>query len=353
MTEPMYKYVFTIPLREAVIAQKGIKPALLEKIAPVNGVPYLDISVLEKGVIKEYTYKELGNVSDENDILVVWDGSRSGLAFLGKYGVIGSTLMSLTPVEFNNEFVYYFIKSQFDFLNGNTTGTSIPHVDSDIFFNLEIPYAPVAQQLYIVNDIKEKIGKNIVFLKQQKDIINAALSKTSINYPQNEDISQSISDFRHSILQNAVSGRLTNQWQNKPSLPIERELNYFPLNNQITSWIVKDGWEFVRLKDVIRSFDYGTSNRSSDIGQIPVLRMGNIQNDKIDWKNLKYSTDLKEIEKYKLVSGDVLFNRTNSPELVGKTAVFDGSRQAIFAGYIIRLVTSELIEILHEIFMRQ
>ncbi|VTR31740.1 Type I restriction-modification system S subunit [Actinobacillus pleuropneumoniae] len=65
--------------------------------------------------------------------------------------------------------------------------------------------------------------------------------------------------------------------------------------------------------------------------------MGNLQDGEIDWGNLAYSDDEEDIKKYILQPGDVLFNRTNSPELVGKTSIYRGEYPAIFAGYIIRL----------------
>ncbi len=65
--------------------------------------------------------------------------------------------------------------------------------------------------------------------------------------------------------------------------------------------------------------------------------MGNIQNGKFDWKDLVFTDDEDEIAKYLLREGDVLFNRTNSPELVGKTAIYKSKRPAIFAGYLIRV----------------
>jgi type I restriction enzyme S subunit len=69
--------------------------------------------------------------------------------------------------------------------------------------------------------------------------------------------------------------------------------------------------------------------------------MGNLQGGKLDWTDLVYSSDKTEIEKYLLEAGDVLFNRTNSPELVGKTSIYRGERQSIFAGYLIRIKGSE------------
>ena len=66
--------------------------------------------------------------------------------------------------------------------------------------------------------------------------------------------------------------------------------------------------------------------------------MGNIQNGQIDWSDLAYTSDPEEIEQYALQTDTVLFNRTNSPELVGKTAIYRGERPAMFAGYLIRIV---------------
>jgi type I restriction enzyme S subunit len=69
--------------------------------------------------------------------------------------------------------------------------------------------------------------------------------------------------------------------------------------------------------------------------------MGNIQNGTLDWSHLVFTDDPLEIKKYDLRHGDVLFNRTNSPELVGKTAVYKDERPAIYAGYLIRVRCSE------------
>ena len=64
--------------------------------------------------------------------------------------------------------------------------------------------------------------------------------------------------------------------------------------------------------------EYGTAAKSSKSGTVSVLRMGNIQNARFDWSDLVYTSDDDEIAKYLLHDGDVLFNRTNSPELVGR-----------------------------------
>ena len=85
------------------------------------------------------------------------------------------------------------------------------------------------------------------------------------------------------------------------------------------------------------NIQYGSSQKSSQTGKIAVLRMGNLQDGKIILDKLVYTSDEEEIKKYPLQYGDLLFNRTNSKELVGKTAIYRGEIPAIYAGYLVRL----------------
>ncbi|WP_437194492.1 restriction endonuclease subunit S [Planctomicrobium sp. SH527] len=96
-------------------------------------------------------------------------------------------------------------------------------------------------------------------------------------------------------------------------------------------------WETKRLGELISSVEYGSSAKSAPNGAVPVLRMGNLQGGKIDWKDLVYTDNEEEIAKYTLRSEDVLFNRTNTIDLVGKTSIYLGEQPAIFAGYLIRV----------------
>ncbi|MFZ4614803.1 MAG: restriction endonuclease subunit S [Rectinemataceae bacterium] len=96
-------------------------------------------------------------------------------------------------------------------------------------------------------------------------------------------------------------------------------------------------WEVKRLGELVSSLQYGSSAKSHASGTVPVLRMGNLQDGKIDWTDLVFSSNHEEIERYLLKSGDLLFNRTNTVDLVGKTSLFNSNRPAIFAGYLIRI----------------
>jgi type I restriction enzyme S subunit len=101
--------------------------------------------------------------------------------------------------------------------------------------------------------------------------------------------------------------------------------------------VIPEDWEVKKLNNVVHRVEYGSSSKSQKTGKIPVLRMGNLQGGKIDYGNLVYSNDDFEISKYMLNKNDVLFNRTNTPELVGKTSIYKGEMPAIFAGYLIRI----------------
>lgn len=103
------------------------------------------------------------------------------------------------------------------------------------------------------------------------------------------------------------------------------------------------GWEIGTIRDLVTDVKYGTSKPAEENGRYVYLRMNNITyGGSIDLSDLKYiNVDDKDYEKYIVRKGDVLFNRTNSKELVGKTAVFKGESPMIIAGYIIRVRTNE------------
>jgi type I restriction enzyme S subunit len=128
---------------------------------------------------------------------------------------------------------------------------------------------------------------------------------------------QQLKVYRQAVLKWAFEGKLTNESVAEGKLP--------------------KGWKWVKLGDVCTGVEYGSASKSKEIGRVPVLRMGNIQNGRFDWEDLVFTDDNNEIKKYLLRTNDVLFNRTNSAEWVGKTAIYKGERPAIFAGYLIRI----------------
>jgi type I restriction enzyme S subunit len=217
----------------------------------------------------------------------------------------------------NVRYCFFFLRSH----NGQEQIMSSFHggaqggINSEFVHAVSIPLPPLNEQKRIV----EKLNAILPKVKSAK----ARLAK----------IPAILKKFRQSVLAAACSGKLTEDW---------REHNYLKnsyggeLANE-EPYELSDGWLWVELKNISNGFQYGTSSKSVDKGKSPVLRMGNLQNGKIDWSDLKFTNDDSEIEKYALKYGDVLFNRTNSPDLVGKASIFKENRKAIFAGYLIRI----------------
>ena len=162
---------------------------------------------------------------------------------------------------------------------------------------------------------------------------------------------QQLAVYRQAVLKNAFEGAFTSGWRiENRDFTVEKiwleivekkklckNIKVYELEESIQLSSLPESWKWVNIGDISLGPEYGTSQKSLEKGKVPVVRMGNLQNGIIDWTDLVFSNDDTEIEKYRLIPGDVLFNRTNSPELVGKTAIYRGEQEAIFAGYLIRI----------------
>ena len=198
--------------------------------------------------------------------------------------------------------------------------------------------------------------------------------------------------YRQALLKHAFEGKLTAQWRaDNPdkvvpaaellrSIEQAREERY---QQQLTDWqTAVEKWEFAEdrkpgkpkmvpfisisnteeIRNIISASDgvclsalgnlidepkYGTSKKCSyDNSGIGVLRIPNIEGNKIDAIDLKFASfDNAEIREYSLQKGDLLIIRSNgSVSLVGKCAqIFDKDTEYLYAGYLIRLRPNPLI----------
>jgi type I restriction enzyme S subunit len=155
-----------------------------------------------------------------------------------------------------------------------------------------------------------------------------------------------IERFREPILAAACSGRLTADWRNDhaglgatppdPASPKRHRSAEAPLDLELPD--LPETYVLTTVGTVATLLDYGTSRKADDdVSGLPMLRMGNIQDGRLDIADLKYCTADQEIARLTLQAGDLLFNRTNSPELVGKSAVFHNAATMTFASYLIRV----------------
>ncbi|GAT02589.1 type I restriction modification system, specificity subunit [Mycolicibacterium fortuitum subsp. acetamidolyticum] len=158
---------------------------------------------------------------------------------------------------------------------------------------------------------------------------------------------RAVERFRQSVLAAACSGRLTADWREehpeaestapeKTSGKTRRTREMTPLDLELPE--MPDTYIVSTVGAASTVLEYGTSKKAdNDALGVPVLRMGNIQRGRLEFDDLKYCPSDREIERLVLRDGDLLFNRTNSPELVGKAAVFHEPVAMTFASYLIRV----------------
>ena len=204
--------------------------------------------------------------------------------------------------ETDYDLLYYYFLSPFgtEQLYSITTGTAVKKFNKTDLKTICLPLPPLSEQQRIVDRIESLFAK-----------LDEAKQKA-------QDALDSFETRKAAILHKAFTGELTAQWRKEHGVGME-------------------SWENVSVSEICHSLKYGTAKKSSSEGTVVVIRMGNLQDGEISWDDLAYSNDEEDIEKYKLVPGDVLFNRTNSPALVGKTSIYRGEYPAIYAGYLIKL----------------
>lgn len=309
-------------------------------------------------VPNDYADKMTKGKVEMDDILLVKDGATTGKVslvkkdFPYKKAVINEHLFSIRlPDNINTKWIFYQLfselgKSQIlkDF-KGAPGGITTKFPD---YVDISLP-PTLSDQNNLVSFAEE-------FLT------NLDATKKSLVVSKNL-----IKKYKQSVLKAAFSGDLTSEWRKKQKKIIkgkdlleqiykirnkkfdEFSKNTKNLNSKIKKLkklVLSDynflqplpkEWSWEKLGFMTCGVEYGTSEKSKTKGKYPVIRMGNIQNNNIDWSDLVYTDTKEDIEKFELQKGDVLFNRTNSPELVGKSAIFKSDKKAIFAGYLIRI----------------
>lgn len=282
----------------------------------------------------------------KDDIIV---SIANSLNLLGKSAIVtntpndctfGTFIVSLRPKDgYFPRYLYYTLQSEKYYRQVKSlasTTTNISNLSTAKLKTILLPIPSLAGQ--------ERIATRIDELFSELDAGVETLQK----------IKQQLAVYRQAVLKEAFAGELTETWrQIHPEETTDSIVNLIEARGQkidlellesIPIPAIPNAWKWVNLGSVSSGPEYGTSQKSSDTGKIPVIRMGNLQKGRIDWRDLAYTSNDEDIEKYRLSKGDVLFNRTNSPDLVGKTAIYRGEREAIFAGYLIRINQLDCID---------
>ena len=288
-----------------------------------------------KFVPEEFADKMTKGIIEAGDILVVKDGATTAkTSFVGndfpyERAVVNEHVFLCRLTKgVSPKWTFYFLWSQYgknqilqDFRGAAQGGISQTFAEK-----VKLPFPPLPEQHRIVAKIEE------------------LFSELDNGVAQMKKVKEQLKTYRQAVLKWAFEGKLTEEWREKRISNKEYRIS----NDEVSlvaeeSHVYRDkyhlpiSWIWSTIRENVSRLEYGSSKKSEKTGKVPVLRMGNIQNGKFDWNDLVYSNDDDEIKKYLLKKDDILFNRTNSPELVGKTAIYKGEQNAIFAGYLIRI----------------
>jgi type I restriction enzyme S subunit len=288
-------------ISEMADVTKGKLPKTLLSNPTERSVPYLLIDGLNNGASLHTEDTDLPMITPE-DTVVVADGSRSGLPIRGISGALGSTLLRYRAKEgFDGDFLYYLLESLYPFTNTATIGGAVPHLDKRLLSQLvlKIPRQPERKMLgkifRAVDEVVSATNAELLAAQRLKTALMQQLFTKGI-------------PGRHKEFKETIVGR-----------------------------IPKD-WDVVQLKDLIRSSQYGLSESFSQRGQYQILRMTNIEDGFVHTRDPVYiDLDNATYQTYRLEVGDILFNRTNSLELVGRVGIVKDQIDAVFASYLVRL----------------
>jgi type I restriction enzyme S subunit len=272
-----------------------------------NGdIPWASVKDLKSNEISETvdSITDLGVKSSATNLIPAGTIITATRMALGKFAInkvdmaINQDLKALfinDEAKTDRDFLIRFLESKAQYIDSEGKGATVKGVTLDFLKAINIPLPPLDEQ------------KRIAAILDKADVIRR----------KRQQAIQLADDFLRSVFLDMFGDPVTNP-------------KSFPIGT---------------IRDFVETANYGSSDKASETeGEYPMLRMGNITYEGgWDFTNLKY-IDLSEKDKPKYLTqkGDLLFNRTNSKELVGKTAVFEEEKPMAIAGYLVRVRTNEL-----------
>ncbi len=229
-------------------------------------------------------------------LLIAMYGATVGrMAFLGKAATMNQAVCYILadPSTCVDRYLFYYLQKRMPQLLDRRVGGGQPNISQQIIKSLKIPLPSLAEQ------------KRIAAILDKADAI-------------------------HGKRQKAI--KLADEFLRATFLDMFGDPATNPKN-----------WQKCTIRDIVTEVKYGTSKKASvSVGRYPILRMNNITyNGYLNLTDMKYiNLTKKEEPKYLIQKNDILFNRTNSRDLVGKTAVYDRIQPMAIAGYLIRVRTN-------------
>lgn len=247
--------------------------------------PFYTCSNVLSKFLDEYSYT--------NEALIFGTGGNASIHYCNKLFATSTDCIVYYAKtnQISLKYIYHFILGNMYLLEEGFKGAGLKHISKSYIENINIPLPPKEEQ--------ERIAKEL----------------------------DAVSDL----------------WAKQKQLLTEQDtliksVFYDMFGDPVTN---DKGWFQGKIKDIVADIQYGTSEKAGETGTFPILRMNNISyTGEMNYSDLKY-INMPSDNKYMLQKGDILFNRTNSKELVGKTGLFDIDKPMVYAGYLIRLRTKD------------
>jgi type I restriction enzyme S subunit len=288
-----------VELGKVCFTTSGGTPSRRNKEFYEGAIPWVKSGELDKGIIydtEEHISEDAiknssAKIFPEGTLLIALYGATIGkLAFLGVEAATNQAICGIFKSQvIESKYLYNFLLNRRQKLISQGTGGAQPNISQTILKKLEVPLAPLPIQRAIVTKIENlftSLDKGIADLKKAQEQLKV---------------------YRQAVLKKAFEGHFTNRKEKEGELP--------------------EGWKWVKLGEVTLSMKNGIYKPSNFYGEqgIACLRMYNIDKGKILWFDIKRMVlEKQDIDEYSLIKGDLLVNRVNSRELVGKTATIKG-----------------------------
>ncbi|GAB5390152.1 MAG: restriction endonuclease subunit S [Alphaproteobacteria bacterium] len=270
-----------------------------------GGVPWIKSGDLTDGLVEHTSESVTESAVQDNSMTLLPQQSLLIAMYGATVGKLGISAMPATTnqavchivpdeTSCSQRYLFHYLRAQRPAIISLGSGGAQPNISQKIIRELKIPLPPLAEQ--------ERIAGILDQAEQLRRLRRRALDRLNT-------LTQSIF---HEMFGDPADNR-----------------HDFPI---------------CQIGDMLEDVRYGSSKKANTDGHgLPILRMGNITYEgRIDLTDLKHlELNDKELPKHTVQSGDLLFNRTNSKELVGKTAVFDQPETMAFAGYLIRARTNK------------
>ncbi|WET39892.1 restriction endonuclease subunit S [Citrobacter enshiensis] len=303
---------------------------------------------------------------------------------LVKKTAIDNNCLGIRPFERINIEWFFLILNAIDMAKYQS-GTSVPAINQSVIGNIVIALPSECMQARIVAKVEELMSlcdqleqQSLTSLDAHQQLVETLLATLTDSQNAKElagnwaRISQhfdtlftteaSIDTLKQTILQLAVMGKLVPQDANdEPASEllkrieqeklqlvkegkIKKQKSLPPVSDEEKPFELPQGWEWCRIGDCSLSTEYGISHKTSKSSQgVPVLKMGDIQSGEVKLGGQQViDSDIEELPYLYLENRDILYNRTNSAELVGKAGIYLGKDNTYtYASYLIRIRTDK------------